>query len=71
MKEPAPVAPLLAVSGAAAEGAHGGAGDAGVWAGGDASRTLSCYLFNSCLRTIHKGFSLKSLYVMRLAAGVA
>ena len=71
MKEPAPVAPLLAVSGAAAEGADGRVGDAGVCVGAVASCTLSCYLFNSCLRTIYEGYSLKSLYVMRLAAMVA
>jgi hypothetical protein len=41
-RQPAPVAPLFAVSGAAAEGAHGGAGDAGVSVGGDASRAVSC-----------------------------
>ena len=71
MKEPAPVTALFAVSGAAAEGADGGAGDAGVWAGGDASHALICSLFNSCLRTIHKGCSLKFRYVMRRAAMVA
>ena len=61
MKDPAPVTPILAVSGAAAEGADGGAGDAGVCVGAVAPRTLSCYLFNSCLRTIYKGCSFKSL----------
>ena len=59
LQQPAPVTALLAVSGAAAEGADGGAGDAGVWAGAVAPCTLSCYLFNSFLRTIYKGCSLK------------
>ena len=60
-QQPAPVTPLLAVSGAAAEGADGGAGDAGVWAGAVAACTLNCYLFNSFLRMIYKGCSLKLL----------
>ena len=61
MKEPAPVTALFAVSGAAAEGADGGAGDAGVWVDAVAPCTLICSLFNSCLRTIYKGYSLKLL----------
>ena len=42
------------------KGADGGGGDAGLWVGGDASREVSCSLFDSCLRTTYWGFSLKS-----------